>query len=159
VIPNSRLNGAASLDQVVSTLQHASPPLLLLTGDEEQLSTEIDRLARTTTSPLLSVSAAFGGQLLGQPLQERARIAARTFRALLRRYHGRLALLDRIALLFLPELHLNPLQLLVDASRAAGPLVAAWPGAWDGQTLSYATSGHTEHRLYHSPAVLVENVE
>lgn len=155
---NSGTIGAVGRDQVVATLPHASPPLLLLTGGEEHLSTELERLARMLTSPLLSVSALFGIELLEQPFHERARIAARTFRALLRPYHGQLVLLDRIALLFLPELRLNPLQLLIDASRS-GPLVAAWPGAWDGQTLSYATSGHPEHRVYQCPAGLVVNVE
>lgn len=157
MIPNPNTTGTANRDQVVSTLQYASPPLLLLIGDEECLSMELTRISHATASPLLSVSALLGTELLEQPVEERSRVVGRTFRALLRPYDRQLVLLDRIALLFLPELRLNPLQLLVDTSRS-GPLIVAWSGAWDGQTLSYATSGHPEYRVYHNPSVLVEKV-
>jgi hypothetical protein len=90
--------------------------------------------------------------------RERMRTVARTFRALLRPYHQQMVFLDRMALLFLPELHLNPLQLLSETSRTLCPLVAAWPGQWDGTTLTYAAPGHPEYQRVVRPEALIVSV-
>ena len=56
-------------------------------------------------------------------------------------------LCDNIELLFAPVILLDPLRLLKQAARWK-TIVAAWSGTYDGSTLSYATPGHDEYRVY-----------
>jgi hypothetical protein len=143
----------------VDELPQASPPLLLLVGMDMHLSAALHHLQTVTQAPSLSVGRELGLPLLELSPRERMRTVGRTFRALLRPYHQQMVLLDRTALLFLPELHLNPLQLLSDTSRTICPLVVAWPGQWDGKTLTYAYPGHPEYqRLVHPEALVVSIV-
>jgi hypothetical protein len=66
-------------------------------------------------------------------------------------------LLDNIELLFAAELAQDPLRLLQSLSRNR-TIVAAWPGLFDGKTLTYAEPGHPEARRYSTPqAVIVRN--
>lgn len=142
----------------VDELPQASPPLLLLVGLEARLSAALHRLQVVTQSPCIPLSHDLGVLLLEVSPRERMRTVARTFRALLRPYHQQMVFLDRTAVLFLPELHLNPLQLLSETSRTLCPLVAAWPGQWDGTTLTYAAPGHPEYQRVVRPEALIVSV-
>jgi hypothetical protein len=54
---------------------------------------------------------------------------------------------DNIELLFSPELELEPLSLLEDAGRRS-VIIAAWPGALQNGSLSYAEPGYKEYKTY-----------
>jgi hypothetical protein len=136
-------------------LPRASVPLILLVGSEDRLTVELIQTHMATSAPLIHLSRLLGLRLLEQTPRERQRLANRAFRDILQPHRGQLTLLDRTALLFLPELTLNPLQLLIDTARAYGPVVAAWAGAWTPPTLTYALPGHPEHRSYHQPDALI----
>ncbi len=144
-----------ALAGIVDSIALATPPLLLLVGAEHQITAALASLHAATGAPLLALSQELGTRLLEQTARDRQRLAVRALRDLLAPYRGRLTLLDRTALLFLPELALNPLQLLLDAARTHGPLVAAWAGAWKDETLTYAFPGHVEYRSYPQPAALI----
>jgi hypothetical protein len=146
----------APLSRQIAALPQASPPLLLLVGPEERLSPVLHDLQAATQAPCIALSHALGQRLLEATPRERVRTAARTLRALVRAYQQPLLLLDRTALLFLPELYLNPLQVVRDISRSHRPLVMAWAGQWDGVALTYAAPGHPEYqRIVHPEAIIV----
>ena len=65
-----------------------------------------------------------------------------------------IVLLDRIELLFQPDLQQDPLRLLQGLSRDR-TVVAAWTGTLDGGTLHYAVPGHPEHRRYAAEGLLI----
>lgn len=50
-----------------------------------------------------------------------------------------------IALLFEPTLLLNPLMLMLEASRRT-PIIVAWPGIIEGDRLAYAVLEHSHYR-------------
>jgi len=143
------------VDRLVADVQRAAEPLLLLIGEENRLSAELQRLHSVTGSPLLAVSQQLGLRLLEQTPHARLRAVVPAFREILQPYLGTLTLLDRTALLFLPDLCLNPLQLLLEASRGHGPLIVAWAGAWEDPVLTYAFPGHREYRRYQHPSALI----
>ena len=58
--------------------------------------------------------------------------------------------LTEIDILFTPELYIDPLRLLTNASQFC-PLVVSWPGSWDGKTLAYATPDHGHYKLRPKP--------
>src|SRR6266508_2736420 len=100
-----------ALAGIVDSIALATPPLLLLVGAEHQITAALASLHAATGAPLLALSQELGTRLLEQTARDRQRLAVRALRDLLAPYRGRLTLLDRTALLFLPELALNPLQL------------------------------------------------
>lgn len=68
--------------------------------------------------------------------------------------NSKIVLLDNIELLFATELAQNPLKLLQSLSRNR-TIVAAWPGNFDGATLTYAEPGHPEARRYPTPQAVI----
>ncbi len=54
-------------------------------------------------------------------------------------------LLDNLEVLFDPDLKLDPYRLLIGLARTR-IVVAAWPGTWRGNHLTYASPGHREYR-------------
>jgi hypothetical protein len=147
-----------ALARIVDSIAQVNPPLLLLVGAEDRITAVLASLHAATGAPLLALSQELGARLLEQTERQRQRLAVRALRELLAPYRGRLTLLDRTALLFLPELALNPLQLLLDTARVHGPLVAAWAGVWADETLTYAAPGHVEYRNYSRPAAQIQRV-
>ena len=63
-------------------------------------------------------------------------------------------LLDNIELLFAENFAQDPLRLLQSLSRNR-TIVAAWPGAFDGTSLTYAEPGHPEARRYSMPQAVI----
>lgn len=57
---------------------------------------------------------------------------------------GTPVLLHRFEMIFLPELQLNPVNLLESLSRDR-TIVVSWPGKVTGSQVSYATHGHPEY--------------
>ena len=78
---------------------------------------------------------------------ERLNAVQHEFRDAVESAEGDVVLCDNIELLFASELSLDPLRLLKRAARTKA-VVAAWDGAYDGSTLSYAAPGHDEYRVY-----------
>jgi hypothetical protein len=65
-------------------------------------------------------------------------------------------LLDNIEILFAVELAQDPMRLLQGLSRNR-TVVVAWPGHFDGRTLTYAEPGHREYRKYTTLQAVVVN--
>jgi hypothetical protein len=153
------LHEPSLLQRHIADLPRASPPLLLLVGTEVHLAALFAHLRITTQAPYLALSQQLGHCLLELAPRERTRTAAHHVRSLLRPFRdNQLVLLDRTALLFLPDLHLNPLQLLIATSRTCCPLLVAWAGNWDAPILTYATESHPEYWRYPHPQALIQPI-
>lgn len=61
---------------------------------------------------------------------------------------------SHIDLLFEPDLQLDPLMLLRQASRTAG-IVVMWPGTYVDNTLAYAVPEHAHYRTWRRPEIAV----
>lgn len=143
------------LSAAIDAIRHAMPPLLLVVGLERPVSHALSTLAMDLDVPIVSLSRLFAERLAELSPRERERRSSRLFREVLQPSSGSFTMLDRTAVLFLPALMLNPLQLLTEASRTHGPIIAAWCGAWDGTVLTYARPGHPEYRRYAHPVATV----
>lgn len=134
---------------------NAFPPLWLAVGSEGPVSQALAALSVAHGVPLIALSRLVAASLVELAPHDRPRRAPRLFQTVPRPARGPFTILDRTALLFLPELMLNPLQVLTELSRTHGPIVAAWCGAWDGAVLTYACPAHPEYRRYDHPAAVV----
>ena len=147
-----------SLMASVDSLDRASPPLLLAVGLERTVEQSLIRLSQHTHAPYRALSVIFAERLADLAPRHRPRREARLIHDLLQPYRGSLTILDRTAILFAAELMLNPLPLLIETSRLHGPLIAAWCGGWDGDTLTYAVPAHPEYHHYVHPVAMIVTV-
>ena len=65
-----------------------------------------------------------------------------------------ITVVDNLEILFQPHLNLDPLKLLQDNARNR-VIVAAWPGTFNGQDLTFAEPGHPEFRSYPAAEVRI----
>ncbi len=111
-------------------------------------------LAKRHNWPRLNVNLRLSQSLLDLTHRQRAARLAAILDDLIREENSDVVLLDNIELLFAEELAQDPLRLLQSLSRNRA-IVAAWPGNFDGSSLTYAEPGHPEARRYQTPQVVI----
>ena len=92
----------------------------------------------------VNVSLALSEALLPLPRSERAAHVGPVLESIVAGGHEPCVLLDRIEVLFQPDLRVEVLARLRQLSRQR-TLVVTWPGQWSGGTLTYASFEHPEH--------------
>ncbi len=139
---------------IASTLYHRVVFVVGLSSDAR--SEVLAALAGKRNWPVVNLGLVLSQQLLDVPRQHRPAAVSQILAEVFDGYGGDVLLLDRIELLFTPELAQDPVRLLQGLSRNR-TLVVSWPGVRDGTTLIYADPGHPEY--YKQPVadlVLVE---
>lgn len=137
------------LETLVEDITSLNSKLALLIGPPRSGKSELlAQLSERRDTPVLNVGAGLGRQLLAIPSTRRHLLAADLLKELADEAacHG-LLLLDNIELLFDRTLQLNPLELLKRHAHARC-VIAVWPGELRKNQLSYAMTGHPEHRDY-----------
>jgi hypothetical protein len=104
--------------------------------------------------PRLNVNLRLSERLLDLTHRQRAVRVAGILDDIVREAALDVVLLDNIELLFAEELAQDPLRLLQSLSRNR-TIIAAWPGTFDGISLTYAEPGHPEARRYSSPQAVI----
>ena len=104
--------------------------------------------------PRVNVNLRLSEKLLELTHRQRAVRVAAILDDTIRGEGSNVVLLDNIELLFAAELAQDPLKLLQSLSRNR-TIVAAWPGNFDGATLTYAEPGHPEARRYPTPQAVI----
>jgi hypothetical protein len=104
--------------------------------------------------PRLNVNLRISEKLLELTHRQRAVRVAGILDDIVREEGSDVVLLDNIELLFAAELAQDPLRLLQSLSRNR-TIVAAWPGTFDGKSLTYAEPGHPEARRYSTPQAVI----
>ncbi len=108
--------------------------------------------------PSLNVNLALCERLLELTRKQRALRVPRILAEMVDGLEGEVVLLDNLEVLFDSQLAQDPLRLLQGLARNR-TVVAAWPGGYDGEILTYAEPGHPEWRRYRSPEAMVVAVE
>ena len=108
------------------------------------------KLAAKHGWPRLNVNRQLAERLLDLTPKQRPLQTAALLEDLVRDTAAEVVLLDNLEILFAVDLSLDPLRLLQQLSRHR-TVVAAWPGRFTGETLSYAEPGHPEARREFRP--------
>ena len=108
-------------------------------------TTALLKLAAKHDWPRLNVNLRLAECLLELTPKQRSVQAAERLATIIADTAAEVVLLDSLELLFAVDLMLNPLRLLQSLSRNR-TIIAAWPGHFTGETLSYAEPGHPEAR-------------
>lgn len=106
----------------------------------------------------INLSQELAKALLPKPQEDRALYVNESLWEIVASRSKLVLALDNIELLFLPELHTNPLGAFEGLSRNR-TLVVAWTGSYDGRQLSWAEPGHPEYRVYDNkncPGIIVK---
>jgi hypothetical protein len=145
----------AGLQESVRTAANAYYRLVLVVSPAGGgKSTLLRSFAAEHDLRVISLGRALGERLLELTRKQRSVRTSEVVQQLLDATEQDVVLLDNIELLFTPDLGVDPLRLLRAASRNR-TIVAAWPGSFDSDTLSYAEPGHPEWRRYERPGVLI----
>jgi len=107
-------------------------------------------LAQQHHWPRLNVNLRLAESLLELTPRQRTVQAAALLEDRVRETAAEIVILDHLEMLFAVELALDPLRLLQALSRHR-VIIAAWPGYFAAETLTYAEPGHPEARRYFRP--------
>lgn len=125
---------------------------LLVHQDIQRLEEAAALLRQRYGWPCLSVGRELSAALRDEPLPCRPRAADLRLSEMLRARAPGPVLCTEIDLLFEPALSLDPLRLLVQASRHTA-LVVLWPGHCSEDLLAYAVPAHAHYRTWPHPEV------
>ncbi len=115
--------------------------LVLLAGPQNTGKTAIlQALAKENRFPLINVNLQLCKGMLELTRNQRTRHVERLFKDVVGTGVGDVVLLDNLEILFDPGLEVEPLRLLLNASRNL-TLVASWNGTFRDGTLTYAEPG------------------
>jgi RNase adaptor protein for sRNA GlmZ degradation len=138
--------------QQASTLYHR---LVLLAGPQGTGKTAaLQAIAKENQYPLINVNFQLCKAMLELTRSQRTRQVEQLFKAVVGAASAEVVLLDNLEVLFDPGLEVEPLRLLLNASRNQ-TLVAAWNGTFRDGTLTYAEPGHPEFAQYKQVEALV----
>jgi hypothetical protein len=143
------------IEDVLSSASDAYYRLILAVGPARVgKTTALSELAASHDWPRLNANLRLSERLLDLTHRQRAVRAAGILEDIVRETASDVVLLDNIELLFAEELAQDPLRLLQSLSRNR-TIIAAWPGTFDGTSLTYAEPGHPEARRYSSPQAVI----
>lgn len=146
---------ASQIQDVLPRTQDAYYKLILAVGPARAGKTAaLSSLASQHDWPRLNVNLRLSEKLLDLTRRQRAVRVAGILDDALREERSEIVLLDNLELLFAEELAQDPLRLLQLLSRNR-TIVAAWPGHFDGTSLTYAEPGHPEARRYTTPQAVI----
>lgn len=146
------------IHDLLSAIERAQPQyyrlVLLVGGPGSTKTTLLTHLSEKHGYPCLRLSLAISEQMLGMNSRQRSAEVDGLVKQLVGDAGGAVVLLDNIEVLFEPTLQVDPLRVLLGASRNT-VVVAAWTGTYDGKTFTYAKAGHPEHRVYRDPEAII----
>lgn len=140
--------------QLALTRAHgrAQPIVVLVAGPK---SPQLDAILERSGWPRVHVGQALTQRLLEVPRARQPLAVEPILRDLVAQHLTASAVfLDRLEILFLPALKIDPVGLLCRLAHER-PLVVRWPGRWTGSDLVYAEPGHPEYRVFSRPRVEV----
>ena len=145
----------SQIEDVLPRTLDAYYKLVLAVGPARTGKTAVlNELATRHSWPRLNVNLRLSERLLELTQRQRATRVAGILDDIIREEDASVVLLDNIELLFADELAQDPLRLLQSLSRNRA-IIAAWPGNFDGASLTYAEPGHPETRRYPTPQAVI----
>jgi len=133
--------------------------LVLVVADSGSGKTTVLReIAEELQTPIVNVNLELSRRMLDLTGRQRTLQMPRLLREIVDGVQREVVLLDNLEILFDVGLKQDPLRLLQGLSRNK-TIVAAWNGAVDEQTMTYATPEHPEYRRYPVRDFLVSSPE
>ena len=128
--------------------------LLIVSSDAGHRSALLHAFAGDAGAPLVNVSMMVSESLLPLPRADRVAEVGVLLDRLIGDSGSQVVCLDRIEVLFVPDLRVDVLGRLQQLARNH-TLIVNWPGTWSSGTLTYAETGHPEFFQARADAVSV----
>jgi hypothetical protein len=95
----------------------------------------------------VNISLELSKELMGIPKTKRSNRVRRCLAGILHKFNSDVLWIERMQLLFHPELEFDPIQFFQNASRNI-TIILSWDGEYKNNKLIYAKPGHQEYRVY-----------
>jgi len=133
------------LNKIIDTAKLQRSQLIIIYGsDKEKLMKQNnDKYCIENVNISLELSK----KLINIPNTKRSTRIHRCLTEILRKFNSDVLWIDRIQLLFHPELEFDPIQFFRSASRNM-TIILSWDGVYKNNKLIYAEPGHHEYRMF-----------
>lgn len=129
--------------------------IILLVGGPRSGKTTVLRAAVMGLGwPIVNLNLALSERLLTIPMSQRSVRVEDLMHKIAATYPSDGLAIDNIELLFQRDLETNAEAILRSLARQR-PILASWPGTFDGSTLTYAAPTHTEYERWPRPEVRI----
>ena len=143
----------SAVQTALAAARHLARPLVVLVDSPR--SPHVESALAHFGWPRVNVGQSLAQRLLEVPRARHPLAVEPVLRDLIAQHLTAPAVfLDRLELLFLPSLRIDPVGLLCRLAHER-LLVVRWPGSWSGADLVYAEPGHPEYRVFPRPPVEV----
>ena len=95
----------------------------------------------------VNISLELSKELMVIPNTKRSTRVRRCLAEILHKFHSDVLWIERIQLLFHPELEFDPIQFFQNVSRNK-TIILSWDGEYKNNKLIYAKPGHQEYRVF-----------
>jgi hypothetical protein len=95
----------------------------------------------------VNISLELSKKLLDIPMKKRSNHVRRCLAEILHKFNSDILWIERIQILFHPELEFDPIQFFQNASRNI-TIILLWDGEYKNNKLIYAEPGHQEYRVF-----------
>lgn len=95
----------------------------------------------------VNISLELSKELMDIPKTKRSNRVCRCLAEILHKFNSDILWIERMQLLFHPELEFDPIQFFQNASRNI-TIILSWDGEYKNNKLIYAKPGHQEYRVY-----------
>jgi hypothetical protein len=95
----------------------------------------------------VNISLELSKKLLDIPMKKRSNHVRRCLAEILHKFNSDILWIERIQILFHPELEFDPIQFFQNASRNI-TIILLWDGEHKNNKLIYAEPGHQEYRVF-----------
>jgi len=135
------------LNEIIDAAKLQRSQLIILCGSYTEKEKLIKQVNNKYSIKKINISLKLSKKLKEIPRIKRSTRVHKCLTKILHRLNSDVLWIERIQLLFHPELEFNPIHFFQNASRNK-TIILSWDGEYKNSKLIYAEPGHQEHKIF-----------
>jgi len=135
------------LNKIIDAVKFQRSQFIILCGSYPEKEKLIKQKNNKYFIKKINISLELSKKLKEIPRPKRSTYLHKCLTKILHRFNFNVLWIERIQILFHPELEFNPIQFFQNASRNK-TIILSWDGEYKNSKLIYAEPGHQEYRVF-----------
>ncbi len=135
------------LNEIIDAVKVQRSQFIILCGSYPEKEKLINHKNNKYSIKKINISLELSKKLKEIPKTKRSTRLQKCLTKILHKFNSDVLWIERIQLLFHPELEFDPIQFFQNASRNI-TIILSWDGEYKNNKLIYAKPGHQEYRVY-----------